>query len=92
MANDFLKLASELFLGKRIVKIEYMSLKEARDFGWDKRPIVIMLEDGTEIYPQMDDEGNNGGVLAVYNSGYMKSNKKSYYTVFPVFGLYESED
>ena len=36
-------------------------------FGWHKRPIILILDDGTEIIPQMDDEGNDGGALLWIN-------------------------
>ena len=39
--------------------------KEAENFMWDYRPVVFQLDDGTWIIPMCDDEGNNGGALAV---------------------------
>jgi len=86
MKQSFIELANKLMLGKRIDRIEYMSVDEAREFGWHKRPIIIILDDGTELYPQMDDEGNDGGALSVYNKKEPKTGK-SFYTLFPVFSL-----
>ena len=40
-----------------------MSLKESDDYMWNNRPITFVLDDGTRIIAQMDDEGNDGGVL-----------------------------
>ena len=57
--------ANKLLLGKKIVKVEWMSKKEADDIGWGSRPVCVMLEDKTWIFPMSDDEGNNGGALAV---------------------------
>ena len=31
---------------------------------WDSRPIVIIFDDDSYIFPMADDEGNNGGALA----------------------------
>ena len=55
--------AEKILLNKRIIKVEYMSLKEADNYMWNNRPITFILEDGTRIIAQMDDEGNDGGVL-----------------------------
>ena len=57
------KVAEKSLLNKRIIKVEYMSLKEADNYMWNNRPITFILEDGTRIIAQMDDEGNDGGVL-----------------------------
>ena len=50
-------------LGKTITKVEYMPEDEAEQFGWDHRPIILRLNDGSYLWPSMDDEGNNGGAL-----------------------------
>ena len=68
--------ASETLLGKRIVKVEYISEKECEENMWSSRPLCFQLEDGTWIVPQRDDEGNDGGAL-----GYTKNNK---FDVLPV--------
>ena len=57
--------ANEFLLGKKIVKVRYLNNKEAQDFMWDDRPVVFQLDNGTWIIPMCDDEGNNGGALAV---------------------------
>jgi hypothetical protein len=57
--------ANELLLGKQITEVRYLNQKEAENFMWDYRPVVFQLDDGTWIIPMCDDEGNNGGVLAV---------------------------
>ena len=59
------KKASDLLLGKRIVKVEYMSGEETEKTGWYSCPILIGLEDGSWLVPQSDDEGNDGGVIGV---------------------------
>ena len=45
-----------------------MSTHEANESMWDNRPICILLNDGTWIIPQRDDEGNDGGALYVANA------------------------
>ena len=55
------RLSPEL-LGQRIVKMQYMSKKDAEKLKWYKRPLMLMLENGTWIIPQCDDEGNDEGL------------------------------
>ena len=76
--NGWTKEASDLLLGKRIVKVEYMSKEEAEKTGWYNCPVLIGLEDGSWIVPQSDDEGNDGGVIAV--------SSKDDYKILPVLG------
>ena len=56
--------AAKVLLGKKIVEVEYLPIDVAKEWMWDKRPISFRLEDDTWITAQMDDEGNDGGVLA----------------------------
>jgi hypothetical protein len=62
------KKAQELLLNKKIIKVEYMDSKEAKNAMWDNRPVRIILEDGTNIFPMRDDEGNDGGALWLGNN------------------------
>ena len=55
--------AEKILVGKKIVKVEWMSDKEVKDAMWYSRPICMLLDDGTWIYPSKDDEGNDGGAL-----------------------------
>ena len=57
--------ASKLLLGRKIVSVEWMTNQEADELDWSSRPVCMMLDDGTWIYPQRDDEGNDGGALFV---------------------------
>ena len=57
------KTANKLLLGKKIIKVEYMSSEEADKGMWYSRPVRIILDDGTNILPMSDDEGNDGGAL-----------------------------
>ena len=55
--------AEKILLGRKIVKVEWLTDKECEDSGWYNKPICMLLDDGTWIYPSKDDEGNDGGAL-----------------------------
>jgi len=55
--------AKSILLGKKIIDVRYMTAKEADASGLSCRPIVMWLDDGTQIFPMMDDEGNDAGAL-----------------------------
>lgn len=56
--------AQQVLEGKTIVKAAYMSEEEASErFGWWGRPVVMILDDGTELILSQDDEGNESGSL-----------------------------
>ena len=60
---EWIKRITKLLVGKKIVKIQYMTEKDAEEQGWYRRPIQMRLEDGTWLTPSQDDEGNDGGSL-----------------------------
>jgi len=64
---EWIKKITKLLVGKKIVKIQYMTEKDAEEQGWYRRPIQIRLEDGTWLTPSQDDEGNDGGSLFTNN-------------------------
>jgi hypothetical protein len=57
-----------------------MTEKEAKDFGWYKRPLIIEFSDGSMLIPQMDDEGNDGGAV-IYEDVPGKDNYDIIYTL-----------
>ena len=57
--------ANKLLKGKTIKECRYLTKKEAEANMWYKRPIVIIFTDGTYMFPMSDDEGNDGGAMAV---------------------------
>jgi hypothetical protein len=59
--------AKKLLVGKKIVKVSYMHPDNMDEMGWDRAPLVIILDDGTSIYPSRDDEGNGPGSLFTTN-------------------------
>lgn len=65
--KDYMKQLKSQLLNRKIIAIRYMTDAEAHKFGWFKRPLVIQLDDNTFIIPQSDDEGNDGGAMALIN-------------------------
>jgi hypothetical protein len=66
--EKYIEEITESLVGKKINRIRYMSDEEMEKFGWSKRPIIILIEGGTLIIPQSDDEGNEGGAMIVINN------------------------
>ena len=56
------KIAQNALLGRSILKVEYMEDKECNSYGWYKKPVTFILDNGTRVIAMMDDEGNDGGV------------------------------
>ena len=56
---------SKKLVGRKIVKVEYFSSKEAEESMWYNRPVAMLLDDGKWLYPMRDDEGNDGGAMGV---------------------------
>jgi len=55
--------AAKILEGRTIVAVRYMTDKEVKDLAFRRAGIVLMLNDGTFIFPSMDDEGNDSGAL-----------------------------
>lgn len=53
----------ERIIGRAIVKVRYMTVKEAKEMGWDFVAPVLVLDDGTQLFPSSDSEGNEAGAL-----------------------------
>ena len=53
--------ATLLLVGKTIKRVRYLTEKEREGLGWSKRSLVLILDDGTYLWPSADDEGNNAG-------------------------------
>jgi hypothetical protein len=61
--QHWIKAAEKSFLGKTIVRLRYMTTEECAEMGWQHRPLVIALHDGTLLYASRDDEGNDAGAM-----------------------------
>lgn len=70
----------KLLRGKKIDSCRYMTREEADQFGWYKRPLIIMFTDESYIILQSDDEGNDGGA-ALYEDIPSKENYHIIYTI-----------
>jgi len=57
------KVASDMLVGRKIVRARYMSEVEKESMGWRNRPVVLQLDDGNMIYASSDDEGNDAGAI-----------------------------
>jgi hypothetical protein len=65
--KEWTEKAEKLLLNRKIVKVEWMGKDEAHNIGWSSQPVCILLDNGMWIFPMRDDEGNDGGALAVGN-------------------------
>ena len=57
-------------IGRKIIKVRYMTDKEQEGMYWDCKPVCIQLDDGEWLYPSADDEGNQAGALFSTNEKY----------------------
>ena len=57
----------QYLLGKKIMGMRYLEQAEIDIMGWYKAPMVLILDDDTQIILQSDDEGNDGGAAWIYN-------------------------
>lgn len=60
-------IAADQLLGRKIVKVRYMSAAEQSEMGWYSRPVIMQLDDGNLIWASADEEGNDAGVLFTMN-------------------------
>ena len=61
--DEFWNKRAQVLVGKKIKEVRYMTDEEATEAMWYNKPLVIIFEDGTYIFPMADDEGNDGGAL-----------------------------
>ena len=57
------KAAQDLLVGRTIVAARYLYSREAERLGWNTRSVIFELDDGTLLWPSMDDEGNGAGAM-----------------------------
>jgi hypothetical protein len=55
--------AQKALAGRTIVRARYLTEEEREALGWGVSVLVIELDDGSLLYPSMDDEGNEGGAM-----------------------------
>lgn len=59
--------AKEILVGRTIKSARYMTEEEAEEGGL-RAGLVITLDNGTELLPMSDDEGNDVGALHYYTA------------------------
>ena len=65
LRTTWIKTANKMLLGRKIVKVEYIPVKETDDMMWEHQPVCFLLDNGKWVYPMADDEGNDAGALVV---------------------------
>ena len=55
--------AAKKLVGRKIVKVRYLTQEEVEDMGWDESAVVLQLDDGSLLFPSQDDEGNGAGAM-----------------------------
>ena len=86
-------------LGRTITGLRYMTKEECDDFGWSNSTLVLVLSLGsrrdpeTDIFliPQMDDEGNDAGVLNFTPITPKKWDLEKFEELAPVLPSYDLE-
>lgn len=53
----------DFLVGRKITGVRYQTQEEAEGLGWYSRALVITLDDGAQLIPSADDEGNNAGAI-----------------------------
>ena len=70
--KDYAKLwrdkAAAMLVGRTIKEVRYITGVERDQLGWRSRSLVLLLDDGTYIWPSADDEGNDAGAFFTSNS------------------------
>ena len=51
--------------GRTIKGIRYMRPQEMQHVGWDRAPLVLILDDDTLLFASSDDECNDAGMLCI---------------------------
>jgi hypothetical protein len=57
------KVANDILKDRTIIEVRYLNDEEMEDYGWWRRPICFILDNGTKCILSSDNEGNDGGVL-----------------------------
>lgn len=57
--------AREKLLGRKIVKVRYMTDEEREMMGWYRRTVVLHLDNGDLVFAASDDEQNSAGSLSL---------------------------
>jgi len=77
LQTKWTKQAQAILKGRTIKAVGYIGEQEADDKMFSKRGLMILLDNGTMIYPMCDDEGNDFGAMHYVT-------KEGAYDVLPV--------
>ena len=55
--------------GLRIEELAVLDEAELRAHAWRRSPVVLLLEDGSTLYPSSDEEGNDAGAISILSLG-----------------------
>lgn len=55
--------ARDILKGRTIKAVNYISDRDADENLFSKRGLIILLDNGTMLYPMCDDEGNDFGAI-----------------------------
>jgi len=55
--------ALKKLVGRKISTVRYLTDAEQEELEWHASTLVIILDDGSFIFPSQDDEGNGPGVI-----------------------------
>ena len=61
--SRFTQKAREVLQGRTIKSVRYMEPEELDSFGWSRAGLVLVLDNGTTLIVQQDDEGNGPGAI-----------------------------
>src|SRR5690606_5804435 len=56
------RIAAKL-IGRKITAVRYMTKEECQGFDWYDSAVVLVLDNGVELIPSQDDEGNGPGAI-----------------------------
>ncbi len=65
--NRWLHDLRPILVGRTISNLRYLTDSECEEIGWYHSAVVLILDDGTAIWPSADDEGNDAGALFTTN-------------------------
>ena len=54
----------KILLNRKIVEVRYLDKNEVAGLLWNKSAVVLVLDNGVQIFPMSDNEGNDAGALA----------------------------
>ena len=60
-----LTLEANSLKGRRIIEARYLTDAECHQQAWSRSTLLIVLDNGTLLFPMRDDEGNDAGSLMV---------------------------